>query len=207
MADDPIVRITDHAQQAIERLSGQYREKNTLEGTVSLLARQVQDLEDTVFDILEQRKLAEATGVWLDALGEIADQPRQGFDDDLYRILIYVKIIENLSQGEPAAIISAFRLIMGAGSVQYVNLGGANVMLYADGELPPVSGSFLYNQLQRVVAAGVKIVALTTGEGTDANDQFALGGVLTGDPAVGKGLGSEDGTTIGGYFASIITNI
>jgi hypothetical protein len=200
MADSKITKVTTHVQDAKDRLTGQYKGKPRIEGTVGLLAKQIQDLEDVLTDLLEAEILANAQGAFLDQLGDLVGQEREGLQDDFYRILIAVKIVKNFSKGEPDAIIRATRLIFQASEVHYMNLGGANVGLYVNGITPDVPSSFIYSNLQEVAAAGVKILFVAVAPpDTDPEDVFAFDGGET-----GGGFGSLSDPDIGGAWSGLI---
>lgn len=202
MADDPVVKIETHVEDAKGRLSGRYREKETYEGMVALLARQVQDIEDTILDLIEIRKVENATGPFLDDIGAKVGQPRQGFDDDFYRILIYVKMIENISEGQPSMIIVAAQLVFGSTIIHYQNLGLASVGLMFNGTFPPVPPSFIYTNLERILMAGVSLDFLAMPlPGIDVDDLFSFEGGTT-----GKGFGDLDDPSVGGFWANLIPN-
>lgn len=202
MADEPIVKIETHVEDAQGRLAGRYKEKLTYEGTVAMSARQVQDLEDTILDLSEVWNVANAEGPFLDDIGATVGQPRQGFDDDFYRIMIYVKMIENVSEGQPSMIISAARLVFGADIIHYMNLGLASVGLMFNGTFPPVPPSFIYTNLERILMAGVSLDYLAMPlPGIDVDDLFSFEGGTT-----GKGFGDLDDPSVGGYWVGLIPN-
>lgn len=197
MAED-IVKISDHQDQAEARLGGQYKSKPRIRGLIRSMGRETQELEDALFQYLDARKIRSATGAQLDDLGLLVGAERQGFTDDFYRILIFVKIAENFSEGQPDPLINAFKLMTNAQRVQYINHGGANLSLISDGQLAiGVSATFVRQQLERLLAAGVSIDTLTM---ADPDEPFVLGG---GGPA-GKGLGDLTDPTIGGRLSKLI---
>ena len=67
-------------------------------------------LED---DTLSERDPGEASGDLLDLLGEIVREPRQGRDDDAYRIYLYIAIQRKRSNGSIEALNEILRAIMG----------------------------------------------------------------------------------------------
>jgi len=200
MAEE-IIQILTHEDDAVARLAGQYKGKPRIEALVRSIARQIQDLENAAFSVLVNDTLELAEGDALDLIGSLVEQPRQGFADDFYRILIKVKIAENFSEGQPRAIIQAFRLIMVANVVHYQNLGLGCVGLFGDGTFPPVNAGFVYDQLERILADGVSITYISTpAPGVDAADTFCFAG---GPIGVGKGF-SDIAETVGGKWAGLV---
>ena len=201
MADSRLTQVTTHVADAKARLSGQYKEKPLIEGTVGIFADQIQDIEDTLFALLDIELLANATGQFLDDLGSLVVLDRQGVSDDFYRILIAVKIIKNFSKGEPAALIRATRLIFQTTEVHYMNLGHAAVGLYVSATYPAlIPGEFIYENLQEIVAAGVKIEFISfTSDTLDSDLVFAFDGGTT-----GAGFTDLADPSVGGYWSRLL---
>lgn len=66
----------DHETKGLARLITQYRESDNLKDYLSAFLVQSDELEDTLFDLLEDRTLDEAEGAQLDIIGEIVGRPR-----------------------------------------------------------------------------------------------------------------------------------
>jgi hypothetical protein len=190
-----ITPITDHKQRALDRLIEQYRDKPVIASIIGVFADQVQELEDIIQTLCTERTVAAADGETLDLLGDLVGIARQGFDDEFYRILIFVKIGQNVSQGEPERAISILKLLTNATLIEYINIGNAEVSLGHDGVMPTADVQFVYDNMQLVVAAGVRVDYIVC---FDPLIPFAFD-----DPQV-IGLGFDDGTdTVGGKFAFV----
>ena len=201
---DSIQHISTHIEDALLRLLEQYKDKEKLEGTITAIVQQFQDLEDTTFSLVVGRELATAVGVQLDLLGTIVDLDRvSGQSDARYRTLLYVKIGQNTSQGAPEKLISVYKLLTGADIVFYQNLTHASVLLGVDRNIDPNDDpddvAFVYNNLENVAAGGVRIDYLTCFSPND--DSFAFAG--TNPNAVGLGFGNTLNPSDGGKLAKI----
>lgn len=150
-------QINNHVEDAESNLLQQYREATKLKALLSALNIQVQNIEDALFSLFEGRWIENATGQVLDDFGEIIGQERQGFDDTFYRVLLYVKMGENISQGETERVIDVYKIITQATIVQMREIFPAGVELMSDGTINPITAEFIWAQLQRVRAAGVRI--------------------------------------------------
>lgn len=75
------------------------------------LLQQVQDLEDALWDIFELLNPAVASGVHLDRLGKLVGQPREGRDDQTYRLWIMARILINRSSGTPDNILNIAQIV------------------------------------------------------------------------------------------------
>ncbi|ALS27204.1 hypothetical protein IJ21_18030 [Paenibacillus sp. 32O-W] len=72
---------------------------------MSILAEQLQKLEQTTCRVEEWRDIDKAQGTTLDRIGENVAQHRGAATDEIYRILIKSKIARNLSTGDINTII------------------------------------------------------------------------------------------------------
>lgn len=83
-----------------------------IEGLVKAYLNRCQDLEDTLWDIINDRLLATATNAQLDSLGALVDEDRLGRNDTDYRLAIQVQIRVLRTHGRDFDII-AVALLMG----------------------------------------------------------------------------------------------
>lgn len=188
---------TEHVVEALDRLLEQYRKKTTWTSVITATVDQIQDLEQAIWDLDAGRNINTAVGVQLDNLGTLVGQERLGFDDDFYRVLLFVKIGVNTSEGDPQKIISTFKLLTQADSVHYMNLGGGNIHLATSNRIPENIRQFAYDNMQRVVASGVRIDHISF---YDNAEPFAFAGTNTSYP--GFGFSDITGTT-GGLFSGL----
>ncbi len=107
-----ITQITDHEDRAYAMLTERFKNNVTMRAMLRSWARQIQDLEDCVFEILNELYLAVAVGVWLDRLGAIVGEERNGADDDIYRLRIRARIQLNKSNGTIPDILSILSLLI-----------------------------------------------------------------------------------------------
>jgi hypothetical protein len=149
--------ISDHIQAARDRLITQYKDAPNLIAILDSLTTQIQDLENAYHSLFLGRWIENAEGLVLDDFGTIVGQAREGFDDDFYKILLYVKIGENISQGETERVISIYKIITRATRVMLGERYPAGVDLLSNGTINPITAQFIMNRLQRVVGAGIRV--------------------------------------------------
>lgn len=201
---DTLTTISTHQADAIDRLLEQYKSTTKLKGIVSSLGDQYQEVEDVVWSLLAGRALATAVGEQLDKLGTIVDLTRTtGLSDEDYRTLLYVKVGQNTSQGDPPKLISVMKLLTGATRVFYQNLTRASVLLAVDVDLDPDDDYEdvidLYENVEKLVGGGVRVDYLISYSPDD--DAFAFAGTNVNAPA--KGFGSTVDASAGGKLARI----
>lgn len=110
----------NHAEEAVENLLHQFKDKTTLEAVLRVFAEQVQGLEYVFFDLLHLRSLDQAFGAQLDELGRLLDLEREGRDDDIYRQWLKARIRLNLSSGTPEDIIALVRAVVGDKEIEMI---------------------------------------------------------------------------------------
>lgn len=146
---------------AFERLPERFR-KPTTKDLYYVLYGGYGDLERAYDDILNSRNLEKAFGETLDKLGANVGQLRLEADDDLYRRLIQVRIIANLSIGD----IPTINHVMSA-LVKEIYLGLEEIWLDDSRDNEPAairlklsdfSKSFPLDLIQTIKAAGVRVL-------------------------------------------------
>lgn len=152
-----VIKITDHVQRARDRLITQYQNAPKLEGILDAFSTQFQDMENAAFALLDGRFIENAEGKVLDDFGTIVGQDRLGLDDTFYRVLIYAKIGENISQGETERVIDVYKIITRATRAELQEHFPAGMILLSDGEINPITAEFVLSRLQNVTGAGIRI--------------------------------------------------
>lgn len=152
-----VTRIDNHIEIARDNLLAQYKDAPNLGSILDSFIKQVQDLENASWDLFEGRWVDSAQGQTLDDFGTIVGQERLGFDDDFYKILLYAKIGENVSQGETTRVVDVYKIITRATRAELQEHYPAGVMLLSDGEINPITANFIWERLQRVVGAGIRV--------------------------------------------------
>lgn len=193
-----IVRIETHVIDAIARLIQQYKDAENLQDIIAALVQQLQLLEDAAYPFRNRLDPNEIEGELLDRFGTIVVQERLGLNDDFYRLLLLAKIGINVSNGEPERVISTFKILTQAQFVHYLNLTGGEIELATDGELDDAFINFVFEQMQKTVAAGVRIDEFIF---HDADEPFAFAGPNVSAPCAGFGTVSD--ASIGGEFATL----
>lgn len=187
-----ISKIENHIQEAKDRLIEQYKQATNLISILDSFNRETQDLEDALHSLFEGRWIENASGKVLDDFGSIIGQGRLGFGDAFYKILLYVKLGENISQGETERVIDVYKIITRASVAQLQEHYPAGMTLLSNGTINPITAEFIYNKLQGVVGAGIRIDRI----GEFSEKPFGFGGAPT-----ALGFGTITDPTIGGEFA------
>jgi hypothetical protein len=89
----------DLVSRAKGLLLNQFKDKTNINKIVDILVSQVQELDNTLINLQEVRRLDNAHGIYLDNIGERLKVTRTSLDDDDYRTAIKVRMLKNKSRG------------------------------------------------------------------------------------------------------------
>ncbi len=111
-----ITKKTTHDVESLARFLEHDKGKQKFEDLIAkVLAPQVQDLENAIFQILTDTILDTSVGVQLDNFGTTVDQARNGQTDDQYRQTLRAKTLLNNAQGTLEEIVTITDLLTGGG--------------------------------------------------------------------------------------------
>ncbi len=113
-----ITRNRDHVEQAVANLVAQFEESSNLIELVRLYARQLQEVEDVLVDLLESIDIDTAISSSLDAIGTIVDEDRAGRNDDDYRLALRAKVLLLTSEGTREDVIRLIKSIIPGADVR-----------------------------------------------------------------------------------------
>jgi hypothetical protein len=111
-----ITPITDHFAQAADKLIQRYKGKPRFAALLGTYIKQVQELEDSTWEVVASRDVDTADDVRLEILGRLIGQPRRAATTEQYRLYIKARIKVNRSDGAPETLKSIARLLLGQGT-------------------------------------------------------------------------------------------
>jgi len=100
-----------HPSRGVSRLLEQFKGKPRIESFTLALMKQAQALEYASWQLLSERSIESAAGVWLDALADVLGIARDGSTDEELRgrVLVEIAVLGSSCTGpELAAIATAF---------------------------------------------------------------------------------------------------
>ena len=154
-------QITDHVQQALDRLAQQFKGKPSVESMLSSLAGNVQEVETALWQLLTERSVDVAIGVHLDAIGEIVGQPRNALGDEDYRRFISARIAANRSRGTIPDVLRVANLVLNdpTAYLEIVNGGIATYVLrIMNVPISDATAEILMSFLRAITSAGVRAI-------------------------------------------------
>jgi len=180
-------RETEHLEKALDERAGPFQVPETA-WLIQPIARQIQELEDAVWQIFDSRFIDLATGDALEILGAIVGEYDDGGTDEDFRLRIRLKLKAIVSQGRQLDYFDLLNLIEGSTwSVQ--SRPGWALLIQRTG--PPMDSATLFRMAKIASADGV-LVRFEAYEDEDT-DFFTWP--------------SQDGSITGGEWASQDTTI
>lgn len=120
--------------------------------------KECNELEDIYQELLDQKDLDLAEGVFLDIIGAYVGESRNNRDDESYRQGIKVRIAVNTSSGTVEDLIGVLNLLFGEDvDVIITRSAPASIQLYLG---IPQPSEDLIALLQQTIAAGVEISSI-----------------------------------------------
>lgn len=106
-------KVDAHIAEMLARRIEQLADKERFSLLLSLFGGQIQDIENALFQVLNETDINSAVGAQLDGLGSIVGEDRAGREDAPYRVAIRTRIVLNLSQGTSEDLIALAIAISG----------------------------------------------------------------------------------------------
>lgn len=123
----------------------------------ALCTEQIQDLEDKVRILFFKLDINNSEGDQLDNIGEIVGQPRLGTSDEIYRVLIKIRIGLNTSEGDIERVLTTWKMLTGTSNVRLIESYPASIYLTTTTYIGDAIGNLLIDLFQDVIAAGVRL--------------------------------------------------
>jgi hypothetical protein len=164
-----IERIDNHVEQGLARLISQYQNAVQFKLWISVYLRQIQRIEDGIWEVIYARNIDSGIGVQLDLIGKILNRARGGLSDDDYRIALRAEIAILRSTGTANDLETVGNLSLPSGyTFTLTDEGNAALLVQIDQQVLFSATTFLEN-LIRAKQGGVKLLFeySTNAPGTD----------------------------------------
>lgn len=124
-------KVDDHVADGLSLLISRFADKERFRDFVAAFLRPKQDLEDALWDVVTKFGLVEvvdgqgfAEGVFLDAIGKIVGEAREGLADAAYVLRLRARIATNRSNGTIPELSGILRLLLPASKHEGIRLQG-----------------------------------------------------------------------------------
>lgn len=135
----------------------QFRDKPNFKALCAVMSKIFSGIDEKLERVAARRGVNGAFGGELDAWGAMVDEPRNGMDDDLYRIAIRAKARTVLSQGRISDLADVAALIAPQRSVTFAQAFPACVRAFFSSDTTDDEIKLLLRLLERALSLGLCI--------------------------------------------------
>lgn len=187
--------MVDHVSRGLEKIPSQFYDSPVYRELLNIFLEELQEVEDTLEDVLSQTSVNNAEGVQLDNIGEHLGRRREGLTDTDYRVALNIQKILNAGEGRFHTALQMWRTVMGSNTVTMTEEFPAGVSLYSDVGAPTLTQLEIFTQTLPITVTAAITASYSV------NDAFCF------DGGVGSGFGTTEDSSIGGELISRYTNI
>lgn len=187
---------SSYVTEAKARLLSMYKGRPIVEGMLTAYVKQIQRIENALWDIILNRNLETTNSACLDGIGTILQEERKGRTNDEYRAALRIRQLVLRSQGKRHQLSQIISLSAAGSTWRYWDAYPAGFFVYFAGTLQAFKA--LAKGLRDAKAAGV--------EGqlswyTTPSDLFVWGDSTGGttSPLTARGFASTDGLPLAVY--------
>jgi len=184
----------DHVERGLSTIPSQFFNSPIFREVIRIGLEEVQEIEDCIQDIIDQKNLDVAVGVQLDGLGEHLGKKREGLDDTEYRKVLKIQKILNAGEGQYKTVLQLWRLLLESDTATLTEEFPAGVSLFSDVGTPTIE------QVTTLTKALPVTVTASFTSSIDADPVFSFEG------GIGIGFGSTEDSS-GGKFIGRYTSI
>lgn len=145
----------DHVERGLERITFALQKEN-FETYVKIFLEVFQEFEIDILAFARQKDVYTAEGYWLDRIGDVVGELRQGREDEPYRIAILFRIAVNNSDGTPTVITRLVKQFTQADKVHLSERFPAFGHIYISGGINHTQD--LLDMVDQIKAAGTSWV-------------------------------------------------
>lgn len=170
----------------------------------ALVGAGIQDVHDAAYQMIVSRWIDTSLGAQLDRIGWLLDQPRSGWPDETYRLILRAQVLTMRSDGTASALLAIIRAI--GGTLQGVQIrddgiAAASIRLVDDFDAGNVPARFVAALLFRAKPAGVRL--LIEHPASVVDHAFAMSTSAEPERDVARGCGDASAAAIGGAMSGV----
>lgn len=197
-------KIDNHVEQAQGREVKQFKGKENIDNIIQVHADRIQQLENIIFRMLNERAISTSVGVQLDGIGETyGDLGLRGDrTDDEYRAYLQSIPARISGAGQHELLISIYSNLTSAVKVDHQYLYPRVLVLYAVvNTLGLLDGDNIKIEMDAIRAQGERLIL---GETLPEGEGFVFADNPDGDVTPGSGLQDDYPNGVGGIFGQLI---
>lgn len=120
----------NHVIEGKKKLLHQFKNKKIINILFDSIFNQINDIEDTLYDLYYKRNLKDSVGKQIDTNGILRDLERNGLNDYEFRQNILNKIALDNSEGLIKSVIDSAKIILNDNNIIYKELYPAGIEIF-----------------------------------------------------------------------------
>jgi hypothetical protein len=162
--------VQNSIQTGLDLLINYWKDKPVAQGLLKSKLREIQELEDVTFQLLNERNVTDAIGEQLNVIGYIVGEKREGRGDEEYRQAILTRISLNRADGTPPFILDTLNTLTGTSSPNIFEHFPASYHGYVDRK----ANHSVARILQSISPAGVESRLIFDDEGNSFSGAYSI---------------------------------
>lgn len=102
--------VIEHVDLGLSRVISYYKDKQNYLDLLELILTEIQKVEVALHGLGNIKDLESVTGIWLDYLGDLLGEPRDGKEDEVYRVYLYLRVAINTNDGTTPSVRSVIEI-------------------------------------------------------------------------------------------------
>lgn len=185
----------EHVVKGQGKLIERFKHGPRNQAYVDAFLQEVQELENELWKLKNAYDVDTSVDVYLDRLGALVNEGRNGRLDAVYRAFIRVRVLVNESNGKPLELFQILDAMIPGVDVQ-LNTDVKTLVFELD-SFGTVTPQDVFRELMRAKCAGTRLFVVT-----DSGDPGSIGSA-DGSP-VGGTIGSADGSPAGFLISGVV---
>lgn len=151
-----LTKNNDQIGTGLALILEQFKDSPDFLALLTVFLKQVQDVEDVLFELKDLRFLDDAVGVQLDLLGELLGVGRGGLTDEAFRSRLRVQILINLATGTIQSILDPLEVLLPTNTFTMTETFPASLSVTAEESISEVDGDIAGETVLQTRPAGVE---------------------------------------------------
>lgn len=147
----------NHVADGEAKLLSQFKNSPKFRALLRSYLRQIQKLENAIWEVITIRGIAASEGVGLDVIGRVVKRARLGLSDGDYRLALRAQIRINRSSGSPIDILAITGLSLPDGASYFLTPYFPATILITIPDNVGANIQLLYDNLRRAKMGGVAL--------------------------------------------------
>lgn len=152
------IQEIDHITSGVSNLTSVFDNSDNVKKLLEVILEPLQEIEKVLIDLSNQKDIDTVEGIWLDYIGEIVGEKRNGRNDEDYRKALLLRVIVNKADGTPDSVYKVVKTYTESDKVRIAEGIMSWGHIIYDGSVN--SDSSLYHLIQEVKPVTTNMVIM-----------------------------------------------